>query len=145
MLAHHENLHAFLWYFALTRTPTAIFGVCTVHGLRIFPCMVNPYSVLDYQSTYLGAVHFAYSPLSISHCSHWGISHISFKIQIFQNIICLGTVHKCDKTHTTLLGVISLQLMSSLDRFKSKISMNKMFNEWNAQKSLKCKINIKSF
>ena len=85
---------------------------------------------------------------SISHHSHWGISHISFKTQIvgqiFRNIICLGTVHKCDETHTTLLGVISLQLMSSLDRFKSKISKKKILNEWNAQNSLKWKINIKS-
>ena len=60
-------------------------------------------------------------------------------------MICPGTLHKCDETPTTLLGVISLQLMSSLDCLKSQISKKKILNEWNAQNKLKWKISIKSF
>ena len=73
------------------------------------------------------------------------LSKSKLLVNFFQNIFCLGTVHKCDETHTTLLGVISLQLMSSLDRFKSKISMKKMLEEWNAQNSLQCNINMNFF
>ena len=103
-----------------------------MHGPRIFPCLVNPYGVLDYQSTYLGAVHFAYSPpyhTIVTGAYPTYLSKPKLLVKFSETLFALELSINVMKHTLHLLEVISLQLMSSLDRFKSKISMKKMLEE----------------
>merc|ERR1711947_47752 len=57
-----------------------------------------------------------------------GLTESQLFVKFFQNQICLGTVHKCDETHTTQMGRQYLKFLSNFSKtkFALELSINVM-------------------